>query len=231
MNKGPIEQENQPVNQRRNQHQLQQFRLRDNVPDSLHYRLMTTMPRATYIDKLWNIAETVSNDITFCLNMLYCQVTQRNGSGEGQPHYFYHVGATSIYETSKKKLIKGKNHSLKAGDVLLKITKTLDQVKKELEKEDEKENTRILKYYKAELSAQYNVLLFSLQNAPEKTHEHLSKFKSLDVTKLEAIKLTTKQQKRVMKLHPKPAENTPKKTNTFSNKNYYGFASDRANQS
>jgi len=215
MKTGPSQKENQE-NQQENINQISKansFRLRDFVTDELHYLVMTTLPRANYVDRLWNIAETVGNEIADCLNMLYCQVTQRNGSGEGKPHYFYHVGATSIYETQQKKIIKGKNHSLKAGDVFKKVLKTLKKIDNELKakKELEKDNLQLLKYFKSELMVQHNVLIFSLQKASDKTREHLSRHSSLDVSKLEAIELSSKHQKRAIKAHASAVDVTPKK--------------------
>lgn len=192
--------------------QAQPFRLRDVVPDALHYHVMTTLPRSTYVHKLWRLAETIGNDITYCLNMLYCQVTQRNGSGEGTPHYFFHVGATSIYETHCKKLIKGKNHTLKAGDVFMKVSKTLKKIDEELERgKEEKDNIQLLKKFRSELRVHHNLLLFSMRNAPEKTREHLVKCNSLDIDKKSEIELSEKDIKRISKMHPRAVNVTPKK--------------------
>lgn len=206
--------ENQPENVSIIKQQVKPFRLRDAVKDMLHYHMMTTLPRSTYVHKLWKLAESIGNDITLCLNMLYCQVTQRNGNGEGRPHYFYHVGATSLYETHYKKLIKGKNHTLKSGDVFMKIVKTLKEIDKALAKvEEAKENIRLLKYFKSELSVHHNLLLFSMRNAPEKTRKHLVEFKSLDVATINDIELSTIDLKRVAKTHPEKVKviDTPKK--------------------
>lgn len=204
--------ENQPENLPIKKQQANPFRLRDVVPDVLHYHVMTTLPRSTYVHKLWRLVETIGNDITFCLNMIYCQVTQRNGSGEGMPHYFLHVGATSIYETHRKKLIKGKNHTLKAGDVFMKVSKTLKKIDDELESgEEEKENIQLLKKFRSELRVHHNLLLFSMRNASEKTREHLVKCNSLDVDKKSDIELSEKDIKRISKMHPSAVSVTPKK--------------------
>ncbi len=204
--------ENQPENLPIKKQQAKPFRLRDVVPDVLHYHVMTTLPRSTYVHKLWRLVETIGNDITFCLNMLYCQVTQRNGSGEGKPHYFFHVGATSIYETHHKKLIKGKNHTLKAGDVFMKVSKTLKKIDQELAKDDEnKGNIQLLKYFQSELRVHHNLLLFSMRNASEKTREHLVKCNSLNVDMKSEIELSDKDIKRISKMHPVAVKDTPKK--------------------
>lgn len=188
------------------------FRLRDVVKNANDYLIFTTLPTSDFIESLWQIVQTIGNQINACLDFAYGQVTHRNGDGEGQPHYFMHVGATSICETIIGKLIKGKNHGIKAANLLKKLGKIQAQVKAELKRPDlESEEKNILKNANTELIAQYNATLLAVKMLPEKTQAHLQAYQKLDAQNLEPIKWRRKHQRRFNRLHPYHVQETPKK--------------------
>lgn len=197
-----------------------EFRLRDHVEDTTIYHVMTTLPLTAYIDKLWSIAQTVGNDISECFKSIYSQVTQRNGSGEGKPHYFMHVGSTTVYEAVTGQLIKGKNHGIKAGNILQRLQSTLKKLEAVLNEKqyENKDQKKLLRRFKAALNAQHNALVFSLKTLPEKTKEHLRKHQNLNIDSIQTIDLKERHLKYIVELHPEPVPVTPKKPSPQDNK-------------
>jgi hypothetical protein len=189
------------------------FKLSAALENDIHFLVSTTLPSAKHINKLWDLVTDIRDEIAWCLNMVYSHITMRGANGEGQEYFFHHVAGTALYESHHGKLIKGKNHGLKAGTILQKVIKTIDKIKSEINSSQNiiEEHLEILENFKAELIAHHNTLISAILRLPQKAKDHLQKHQGLNLQALKPIELTSEEEKRLEIIHPKPEQITPKK--------------------
>lgn len=188
------------------------FKLGAALENETQFLIATTLPSAKHINKLWELVSDLRDEIAWCLNMVYSHITMRGAHGQGNEHFFHHVAGTALYESHQRKLIKGKNHGLKAGSIVQKLLKTIEKIKHELESTKLNPKHRdILDNFKAELIAHHNTLVLAVKKLRLQDQEHLKKYQNLDPQSLTAIELTSIDEKRITKLHPPAEILTPKK--------------------
>jgi hypothetical protein len=182
-------------------------------PTKSTLRVMTSLPNAEFINSLWELDNNIGKNIFDCLNLVYSHITQRGAHDQGQPHFFHHVAATTLYESYHDYLIKGKDHGKKAGTILNKINNTLTSIERALSTDDKiiSEQQKILENFQAELMAHRNALIRALKGLPDDTKRHLKAHQNLDIEALEQTDLTPKKKARVKSMHASPLPKTPKK--------------------
>jgi hypothetical protein len=188
------------------------FKLSAALENETQFLVATTLPCAKHINKLWELVSDLRDEIAWCLNMVYSHITMRGAHGQGNEHFFHHVAGTALYESHQKKLIKGKNHGLKAGVIVQKLLKTIKNIKRELDSNELSPTHRdILDNFKAELIAHHNTLVLAVKKLSPKDQKHLKRYQNLDPQSLVALEITSVDEKRIIKLHPPAQVLTPKK--------------------
>lgn len=209
----------------------QRFVLKKFIKHPIEYKIATSIPNASDIESLWKLPPDLRVEILSCLKNIYSYIVLRPYK-EGAEDFFYHVGATALYESqSANPLINGKNHGLKAGSVYNQVVKTLESIQNALAKPLLSTHTlsgkqiAIALKFQADLVAHKNVLTRALKRLPHELKEHLRRHNHIDVDSLVVEYISPQETARIRNLHPQSPKqvpfnqkNTPKMTTRASDR-------------